>query len=99
MANKGRWGHMAMAGAAMLGGMWVALALVADSAKVRAATPGKAAQTGKLVGILVAKSDTEIQVKPEGGGEAEHFLVAPPGGKAEAKVEMKKDGEVTLQVD
>jgi hypothetical protein len=86
MADNGRWGRTALAGAALAGGMWVALALIADAAKVRAAAPGKAAQTGKLVGILVAKSDTEIQVKPEGGGEIEHFLVAPPGGKAEAKV-------------
>ena len=45
------------------------------------------AKSGKVIGILTAKTDTEITVKPEGKPEEQTFLLAPPGGTPSASVQ------------
>jgi hypothetical protein len=45
------------------------------------------AKSGKVVGILTEKTDTEIVVKPEGKAEEQTFLLAAPGGAPSATVQ------------
>jgi len=81
MIGKGLFARV-VAAAVLTSGPW--LGLIARAEEKRAAPMGK---SGKVVGILTAKTDTEITVKPEGKAEEQTFLLAPPGGAPSAAVQ------------
>jgi hypothetical protein len=81
MIGKGVFVRVVTA-AVLASGLWGGLTLQAEEKK-----NAPAAKSGKAVGILTAKTDTEITVKPEGKAEEQTFLLAPPGGTPSATVQ------------
>ena len=71
-----------VAATVLTSGLWLCIAAQAEEKKT--APMGK---SGKVVGILSAKTDTEITVKPEGKAEEQTFLLAAPGGAPAATVQ------------
>jgi hypothetical protein len=73
---------------ALVGGALVGLSARAEGPKTQPATASApAAQSGRVVGILVTKGQADITVKPEGTQEARRYLLAPPGGSPDPKVQ------------
>ena len=81
MIGKGLFVRV-VAAAVLASGLWLGLTARAEEKKT--APMGK---SGKVVGILTVKTDTESTVKPEGKTEEQTFLLAPPGGTPSATVQ------------
>lgn len=81
------------AGAALIAVQTGAAGLQAMEPKsLPAPARGSAANSGKVVGILIEKTDKHLMVKAEGSQEAQRFLLAPEGGGA-----PKADLQATLK--
>ncbi len=63
-----------------------AAALAADSRVPPPATTGPAAESGKVVGLLLGRTDNDIKIKPEGASEPQIYALAAPGGTADPRV-------------
>jgi len=77
-----------LAGAVLASGFCGTLILrAAEKRPPRVAAPHAAPQSGKVVGIVTAKSDKDIMVKAEGEDEAKRYLLAPQGGTPKADLQ------------
>jgi hypothetical protein len=83
------WFVSVLAGAVLASG-WVAMPSLQAAEK----KPSRASsrESGKVVGIVTAKSDKDIMVKAEGADEAKRYLLAPEGSapKADLQAALKK---------
>lgn len=92
MIGKEVFGRV-LAAAVLAGGMWCGLASGAEEPKNAPATgPNSTAKSGKVVGIVTAKTDADITIKLEGAQETQRYLLAAPGGTVAPAVqaELKK---------
>jgi len=92
MIGKGAFVRV-LAAAVLAGGMWCGLASGAEEPKNAPATgPNSTAKSGKVVGIVTARTDADITIKPEGAQETQRYLLAPAGGTVNPTVqaELKK---------
>jgi hypothetical protein len=76
---------VALAMVVLLGSIWGTFALRADTPATEPATrpatqPATRPTSGKVVGIVTAKTDKHLSVKAEGASESKEYLLVPPGG-------------------